>query len=39
MSEDKAELDKQAKIREIHQLKAKYNDLIKRYNAATCGQI
>ncbi|KAM0336155.1 hypothetical protein ACHAPQ_004430 [Fusarium lateritium] len=39
MIEERAELDKQAKIREFHQLKSEYNDLIQRYNAATCGQI
>ncbi|KAF4447595.1 hypothetical protein F53441_8890 [Fusarium austroafricanum] len=37
--ESKANLDKQAKIREFYQLKVKYNDLMKQYNATICGQI
>ncbi|KAF5986478.1 hypothetical protein FCOIX_1537 [Fusarium coicis] len=37
--EKRAELDKQAKIREFYQLKDKYNDLMQQYNTTVCGQI
>ncbi|KAG5659563.1 hypothetical protein KAF25_002122 [Fusarium avenaceum] len=37
--EKKAELDKQAKIREFYQLKDRYDDLTRQYSATTCGQI
>lgn len=39
MIEEKAELDKQAKINEFYQLKDKYNNLMRQCNTMTCGQI
>ncbi|KAF9769646.1 hypothetical protein IL306_012919 [Fusarium sp. DS 682] len=39
MIEERAKLDKQAKISEFYQLKDRYNDLMQQYNATTCGQI
>ncbi|KAH7245149.1 hypothetical protein BKA59DRAFT_418054, partial [Fusarium tricinctum] len=39
MIEKRAELDKQAKIREFYQLKDRYDDLTRQYNAIICGQI
>jgi hypothetical protein len=37
--EERAKLDKQAKISEFYQLKDKYNELMQQYNAKTCEQI
>ncbi|SPJ89726.1 uncharacterized protein FTOL_13087 [Fusarium torulosum] len=39
MIEERAELDKQAKIREFYQLKGRYQDLMQQYNATTCGYV
>ncbi|KAM0246004.1 hypothetical protein ACHAP5_004975 [Fusarium lateritium] len=37
--EERAEMDKQAKIREFHQLKGEYDDMIQQHNAMACGRI
>ncbi|GKU23028.1 unnamed protein product, partial [Fusarium langsethiae] len=39
MIEERAELDKQAKIREFYQLKGRYQDLMQQYNVTTCGYV
>ncbi|KAH7233986.1 uncharacterized protein BKA55DRAFT_695504 [Fusarium redolens] len=37
--EERAELDKQAKIKEFNHLKDRYNDLMQQYNTTTCREI
>ncbi|KAJ4112132.1 hypothetical protein NW768_011711 [Fusarium equiseti] len=39
MIEEKAELDKQAKIQEFYQLKTRYNDLMQQFNETPCREI